>query len=156
MKANAALFILLVFLSACGASEPETTVPPVPTATHATVRLISCFEIAPDFVNSVSTLVERWDDASALAASAAKVSLAGPVARLQAIRRDLRHLETPACGEEARTLILAHMDDTIDYYLDVMQDVPVAGNRQAKLNVSMIVATDAIAELFVKRWEDTG
>lgn len=67
-------------------------------------------------------LHSRWKDASALAASTARIALATPVASLQAIRRETSEMVVPVCLDGAKAALLQGMDKEIEGYMIFMQD----------------------------------
>ena len=73
-------------------------------------------------LDAVSKLVKRWDDASLLASSTARITLNGPISQLQAIRRESTDVIVPACISHHKELQIKSMDLTLDGYIAFMQD----------------------------------
>ena len=73
-------------------------------------------------LDAVSKLVKRWDDASLLASSTARITLNGPISQLQAIRRESTDVIVPACISHHKELLIKSMDLTLDGYIAFMQD----------------------------------
>jgi hypothetical protein len=68
--------------------------------------------------------LEKWDDASAVANVTARIGLAGPIADMQAIRRDVASLDMPACAKEAHGYLLYSMDSRIQGFIAFMGKQP--------------------------------
>jgi len=73
-------------------------------------------------VADLERLYGRWKDASLLADSTARIALSGPVATLQAIRRDVGEMIVPACLDGAKRDLVAGMDAQIKGFVFFMQD----------------------------------
>jgi hypothetical protein len=76
---------------------------------------------------SVDALIQqqrKWADAAILAGSSSRVSLAGPIARLQEVRRETAQLVLPECLSEARQLLVTGMDNTIEGFLSFLRNDP--------------------------------
>ena len=73
-------------------------------------------------LDAISKLVKRWDDASLLASSTARIALSGPISQLQSIRRESSDLIVPACISHHKELLIKSMDLTLDGYISFMQD----------------------------------
>lgn len=80
----------------------------------------SCAEQTVEYRAAVDDLIERWDDANAVAGSTARVSLSGPIAQMQELRREADTLEEPECAVAAQNRLVSYMDRTIDTYLVFM------------------------------------
>lgn len=104
----------------------------------------SCADQTEEYRATVDDLLEEWEDALAVAGSTSRISLAGPMAELQSIRREAGDIEgVPECAESAHDLLLKSMDDAIDAMLafaaqeedsrvtDLME---IAGNRYESFN----------------------
>lgn len=124
--------LLLLALTACG-SKP-------------------CSEQAAEYLDQSQDMLERWDDANAIAGSTARMSLAGPLADLQEIRRDADDLEHPECANEVHDSMINFMDLTIDSYLSFMSDDGQAENKIRRANDALddyfaaLLAIDGEAE----------
>lgn len=70
----------------------------------------------------ISDTLDRWGDAEKIASSTSRISLSGPVADLQEIRRDTGNLEVPQCLETAREKLVLAMDSSIEGYLAFMSN----------------------------------
>lgn len=76
---------------------------------------------------SVDALIQqqhKWADAATLADSSPRVSLAGPIARLQEVRRETAQLVLPECLSEARQILVNAMDKTIEGFLSFLRNDP--------------------------------
>lgn len=71
-------------------------------------------------LGAVDALMARWDDAAQVAGSTARVSLSGPVAQLQAIRRETQALVVPPCLERGKAEMIKGMEAKIDGVLGFM------------------------------------
>lgn len=69
------------------------------------------------YLDVIQPIVDRWDDANALASTTSRIALSGPLGDLQSIRREAVALTVPSCADEAHTHLVAYMNATIDGYL---------------------------------------
>lgn len=99
--------------------QPTPTASPVPTEQPCTVQ-------ASALIADLEAVFDEWDDANKIAGSTSRIGLAGPVAELQKIRRSVTDMNPPECAREVETLLVNHMDKTIDGYLSFMADEPDA------------------------------
>lgn len=76
------------------------------------------------FLGQIEPLARQWDDANAVAKSAARIALAGPVANLQALRRQVQDVQAPPCAFLAKQRLIDAMDNTINGYMAFMQQKP--------------------------------
>jgi len=74
------------------------------------------------YSNDTDAMLAKWDDAVDVADSTARMSLSGPIAELQTIKREASAYKPPECFAEAHTKLLKYMDATIDGYLAFMAD----------------------------------
>ena len=137
------LALALLALAACGGASPDTAIATgvaatleaqaIQTAVQATQRALDtptpesqqlCADQAADYLADLETLRGRWLDALEIADSTARISLAGPVGELQAIRREIGALEGPACAQVAGAALYIHSEAVIDGFLLFMQDEP--------------------------------
>ncbi len=68
-------------------------------------------------------LLQRWDDANALAAAAPRMALADRVSALQALVREADALVLPACMDPHRPALIKGLRGVVDGYLAFLQDV---------------------------------
>jgi hypothetical protein len=80
-------------------------------------------------------VMSKWFDAASLATSAPRVSLAGPVATLQGIRREARAVIVPECMELGKAMALQSMDKTIEALLIFIANSGGTGNAEANLKL---------------------
>jgi hypothetical protein len=66
--------------------------------------------------------VQVYDDAYNIAASTARISLAGPVAELQRILRETENIEVPSCMEKAKNELVLSIDDSVKAFLAFMSE----------------------------------
>lgn len=118
------VLLILLLLAAC-VLEPAA---PVPTATPtlAPTPTAICAVEAADFLVQYDLIIARWEDAIDLAGSTARLSLPGPVAELQAVRREMAELggDLPPCALRVRLTTVAYMDHIIEGTLLFMADEP--------------------------------
>lgn len=69
---------------------------------------------------ALEKLYGRWHDADVLALSTPFLTLSGPVASLQALRREAADIDAPPCLLVARAKLVAGMTGTINGYLSAM------------------------------------
>jgi len=75
------------------------------------------------------SLADRWSDAVQVASATPMIALAGPLGRLQDLRRETKELRVPGCTEHARNLLAKNMEITLEALLAVMSAPP--GQRDA-------------------------
>ena len=63
---------------------------------------------------------DKWGDAVQLVSRTPRIALAGPVGRLQDIRRETREMVMAPCADHARNLLVRSMDHTIDAVMAFM------------------------------------
>jgi|CXWK01.1.fsa_nt_gi hypothetical protein len=133
----------LLALAACGGASPDAAIATgvaatleaqaIQTAVQATQRAQNTptpepqqlyADQAADYLAELAALRQRWLDALEIADSTARISLAGPVGELQAIRREIGALEGPACAQGAGAALYIHSEAVIDGFLLFMQDEP--------------------------------
>lgn len=68
----------------------------------------------------IIAILNRWDDAINLASSTGRISLTGPVAKLQDIKLDIMNYPVPVCMNFAKDNLLSYMDLMIQGFLDFM------------------------------------
>lgn len=67
-------------------------------------------------------LRDRWKDAMAVAGSAPRFALAGPVQALQKVKQEAAAVEVPGCMAASREDLVAAVSASIDGMLSFMQD----------------------------------
>ncbi len=75
----------------------------------------------PPDAAALLTLYRRWADAERLAASTARISLAGPVASMQAIQREAESAAVPACLADAKAALVDLTGKSTAAMLDFMR-----------------------------------
>ncbi len=84
-----------------------------------------CGVLAADFITEFDPLIERFYDAALIADSSPRMSLPGPVADLQAIRRELDAIDTDLpCARSVQQPALTYMDHIIEGIILFMRDEP--------------------------------
>ena len=73
-------------------------------------------------IASINAVRVRWDDAVKLAHTTARIALAGPVANLQSIKREISAMTVPTCLTSPKEKLAASMDTTINGFMQFMQD----------------------------------
>ena len=133
MLKSAVLFFAL-FLAACAESAAVPTPTPAPPTS-----IPPCAVLAADYLADHTALLDRWRDAATLADSTARVALAGPIADLQAIRRELLALEPPDCARVVHLSTERYMTHLIESLLMFMRDEP-----RAAVTDEIILARDQL------------
>lgn len=72
-------------------------------------------------VESLKGLLLRWNDAIAVAEGSARISLPGPVATLQGIKRETDAAEVPPCLGPAKANLVGAMQLTINGFIEFMK-----------------------------------
>jgi hypothetical protein len=70
-----------------------------------------------DYAGAIQPLAREWDDANKVANATPRSALAQQIANLQAVRRKVQDIPTPACGIELQAHLVKAMDATIDGYV---------------------------------------
>lgn len=73
-------------------------------------------------------LLARWEDAVRVAETTGRGALSGPVATLQAIKRDAQSLEVPPCLAQGKSELVAGMSLSVDAYLEFMANTAKLGS----------------------------
>lgn len=81
---------------------------------------------------AVDDLFARWEDAVKVASTTSRISLSGPVANLQSLRREADQLTVAPCMDRAKSSLLEGMSSTTDGFLEFMRNQYQAGDRLAK------------------------
>jgi hypothetical protein len=76
---------------------------------------------------SLASIEERWRDAFGIARVASRIALPGPVASLQAIRREAQALDVPPCLLVARAHLVDGMTEAIRGFTTFMGDLQIGG-----------------------------
>ncbi len=96
--------------------------------------------------NQLQAKAEEFSDAFNIAVSTSRISLAGPISDMQAIKRDADDIQVPACMEKARALTVEGMDHSISGMIAFMgqeNDATVEGF----LTLAQVRTQDATAEV---------
>ncbi len=136
---KSALLLLALLLAACAGPAAVPTPTPVPTPTAPPTAIPPCAVLAADYLADHTALIDRWRDAATLADSTARVALAGPIADLQAIRRELLALEPPDCARVVHLSTERYMTHLIESLLMFMRDEP-----RAAVTDEIILARDQL------------
>jgi hypothetical protein len=86
--------------------------------------MASCADQSSEFFSKVEPLARRWDDANKLANQTPRMQLAGQIASLQAVRRDVQDLTPPECSKPVQDSLVSAMDSTIQAYVDFLAQKP--------------------------------
>lgn len=81
---------------------------------------------------AVDDVFMRWEDAVKVASTTSRISLSGPVANLQSIRREAEQLTVAPCMDRAKSSLIESMGSTIDGFLEFMRNQYQAGEKLAK------------------------
>ena len=126
----AAILMLVIVLSACGANTPPATPPATEPGVEATATDLVAATLEPTATSDpclmpqleielrkVHRHMREFDDASALAGSIPREQLSSSIADLQRIRRESQDEEIPACLTKLRELQVQHMNAVIETLL---------------------------------------
>lgn len=116
-RSHPLLLLALLLLATC--SQPAQTPSPTPA-----VATDDCATLSLDYVDDVDALMARWRDARDIANVTPRLNLAGPIADLQAIRRDVVALNVPPCVATVTEPLAAYMDHGIQAALLFMAQEP--------------------------------
>lgn len=103
-------FLLGLFLLFSCSQQPTA---PTPTPLPPPSPTVDCATLSVDYMDDVDNLLARWRDARDIANATPRLTLAGPLADLQAIRRELVDLDVPPCVEAVTAPLAAYMDHGI-------------------------------------------
>ena len=134
--------VLAVMISGCGERETVTVSQ-------------SCAEEDPEFAERLQDYLEQWIDAVIIVESSTRGTMLDPISDLQTLRREVRGLEGPQCGETAQDALVNYMDFHIELFLDFargdLPDPSNSGNAQAIPNPELPnprkVLTDRLTEI---------
>lgn len=73
-------------------------------------------------LKAVDNLVAKWEDATKLASTTARMSLSGPVSSLQSIKREAEQLTVPPCLDQGKVELVKSMSSTEKGYLVFMRN----------------------------------
>lgn len=79
-------------------------------------------QVALQQLERFQSLAQEWDPALRLAASTSRIALATPVQRMQDIRSKTNNQPAEGCVADAKRHLMAHMDYSIEAFLEFMQD----------------------------------
>jgi len=120
-----ATFILLMLLPSLallsGCSQALIPISPVTSAATATPDPCAT-ENLPGEVRKINSIMQEFDTAAVIAASAPREQLTAPIAELQRIRRNAEDLPTPACLKTLKETQLAHMNIVIETLMAFMDN----------------------------------
>lgn len=118
MKVSRSISVILVVTGAvlAGCASPSTPLAPSPSA-----KPDPCApENIKNTAGAVNSIMQQFDDESALASNVPRSQLATRIAALQSIRRDAQNQSTPGCVAQLKQLQLTHMNTVIDTMLGFM------------------------------------
>jgi hypothetical protein len=93
----------------------------------------------------------RWDDANQLAGASTRVSLNGPVATLQSVRRDAQAEPWPDCATNTALLMDQAMKTEIDAYVTWMS-IDYSNRNPACKGLSEYECSKAVGEKLAQEW----
>ena len=107
MKQFALILIVALFLAvACTPASPQD----------------ECLAGLETYMPQMQAIIGRWNDAFEIAESSPRMSLAGPIASLQEIRREANAITPPTCMNELHSSTTQGMDAFVTMFLDFMAD----------------------------------
>ena len=142
------LCVVLYFVgrgSSSGTRSPSAT--PIPYATRTPSDFNFCKEASQDYLKALVPILKEWSDADALANSAPRITMATPIANLQAIRREADQLKPSTCAQNAQTYLIKMMNERINMYLAFMADNPDEATTRRTM-------ADAASNVFIKEIDD--
>ncbi|MGP3505821.1 hypothetical protein FRC97_19130 [Paracidovorax citrulli] len=83
-------------------------------------------------LKAMDTLVARWDDAVKVASTTGRIALSGPVATLQAIKRETEGFTVPPCLDAGKAGLLRSMSSTEKGFLTFMRNELNIGSTLAQ------------------------
>lgn len=126
-KFTGLIFVLVVaFLAACSPAVAAPTPEP------------PCADQAQPYLESVDDLMARWQDAKSIVERAPRINLAGPVADLQAIRREAGDLAPPPCAVGVQESLESYMESVIQMVLLFMAKEPDDVVESERANVARL------------------
>lgn len=116
MKYLAILAVAAALLVSCGGDPPIVPAfAPAPTTVPVAVAptaVPTCQDLAASYIKQVEPLAREWDDATTLANSTPRASLADQIAKLQDIQRRSEALEAPVCAATVQQSFVGQMSAT--------------------------------------------
>lgn len=103
-KVAVLLFVVVLFVVSCSSPKAE------------------CKTGLETYIPEMSAVVDKWNDAFAIAESSARISLADPVASLQEVKREAGAITPPACMADYHDNTVDAMDTLVTMFLDFMSD----------------------------------
>lgn len=101
-----------------------------PSAGAAAPFAPSCAQQSRAFMAQVQPLAVEWDDAFKVAQSAPRMSLAGQIVSLQAIRRKAQDLSAPQCAFLVKQRLIDAMDNSINGLIAFLGQKPDSEVKQ--------------------------
>jgi ribosomal protein S27AE len=89
-------------------------------------------------LTEIKKLIDRWKDAEVIANASPRIALAGPIATLQAIRRELAALKVDECIDTAKSNVSRYMELKVESFIAFMAKDDVVSNTKS------IQATEAL------------
>ena len=80
-------------------------------------------------------ILARWNDAVKVASTTGRISLSGPVAALQAIRREAEQIVPPPCLDAGKAELIKSMESTEKGFLAFMRNELKLGEVLAKIEL---------------------
>ena len=99
MKRMFLLIVLVATLTAVSCAEP------------------TCYEQTEEYRAAADDIADRFSDATDIAISTPRLGLAGPIAELQAIAREVDDLVVPECASATQNALVQGVNGTIDAFL---------------------------------------
>lgn len=84
----------------------------------------TCAQQAAPAITQLQSIAREWDDATKLANSTPRASLAAQIGNLQAIRRKTQDVEMPECANAVKAALVASMDSTINGFIAFLGQKP--------------------------------
>lgn len=84
--------------------------------------------------SEIDAVLLRWEDATKVALTSSRIALSGPVAALQAVRREADQLTVPPCMDQAKVALVTSMNSTIQGFLVFMRNELKIGDTLAQID----------------------
>jgi len=107
LMAGFALLVVVVFI--CPVSRYIRGIKTTPTPT--------CVDQISEWQSKLNPLLEEWQETRVLAVSTPRLSLSGPITKLQRLAREIKAVKRPSCAKTAHKLLSIHLDKTIEGYI---------------------------------------
>lgn len=110
-------------------------------ASKAAEKRLAAAKIVVADLDKLTVVAKEWKEARAVAGATSRISLSGPVQRLQEVRRKIDTASFAGCAESARGSLNISMDAIIDGFLKFMHHDEYGS--ESSLTMGLIAEADA-------------